>query len=210
MGGTGGTYNLLGGDTGASTSSSPVSQDGFLGSRAALPEVAPATGAPTSEADFNAWMQSVLGVTQGVPAATPTNAGNPLIANPTVAEGFTHAGYPQPPATDGVAHIGAAPPPPVAAAPVAKEFAAPTSFRPIWDVAAEVNHELGMKYAWQPEVGWQNNPERAREWLQMIADKGGDWRDATTGKKPGYPYAYNIDPVAGMGQIYWPGDPARK
>jgi hypothetical protein len=208
MGGVGGTYNLMGG--GDTTSSSPVDQNGFLGSRAALPE---ASGTPTSEADFSTWLASIqqaVNGQQGVPMAAPTtDAGNPLVANPTTVTGFAHADYPAPPVT-GIEHIsGAAPAPPPVVDTTPKEFAAPTSFRPIWDVAAEVNHELGMKYAWQPEYGWQNNPERAREWLQMIADKGGDWRDNTTGKKAGYPYAYNIDPVGGMGQIYWPGDPAR-
>jgi len=204
MGGTGGTYNLAGG--GDTTSSSPVSQDGFLGSRAALP--AASTTTPTSEADFSTWLASIQQAAQGIPTASTTDAGNPLIANPTTAAGFAHADYPVAAAAE-VGHLGAAAPVAPAVDTTPKEFAAPTSFRPIWDVASEVNDALSQKYAWDHTVGWQNDPVRAREWLQMIADKGGDWRDSTTGVKPGYGYGYNIAAPAGMGQIYWPGDPAR-
>ena len=167
-------------------------------------------------------MTGLLGTdSPAAPAATPASA-SPLAVNPTAtgrqfgapaagAGGFQSAAYPSLAAD--IPHIGAPDKPKTPVADPAKPFAAPTSFRPIWDVTAEVNHELSQKYAGVPhaqQMGWDKDPVRALEWLQLVADKGGDWRDSTTGAKgAAYPYGYNIAAPAGMGQVYWPGDPAR-
>jgi len=72
-------------------------------------------------------------------------------------------------------------------------------------VTSEVNDALSRKYGGQTHAsqqGWDKDPVKALEWLQMVADRGGDWRDHNS------PY-YNIAAPAGMGQVYWPGDPSR-
>jgi hypothetical protein len=142
-------------------------------------------------------------------ASTGTGAGpqTGLLA-PSSAGPMGFSSNPYPTRSAAVETFAAAAPPPAAAA-ASGPFAAPTSFRPIWDVASEVNDQLSRKYAGNQQVGWQNDPTMAQEWLQLIADKGGDWRDSTTGMKPGYGYGYNIAAPGGMGQVYWPGDPAR-
>lgn len=200
MGGVGGTYNLMGG--GDTTSSSPVDQNGFLGSRAALPE---ASGTPTSEADFSTWLASIqqaVNGQQGVPMAAPTtDAGNPLVANPTTVTGFAHADYPAPPVT-GIEHIsGAAPAPPPVVDTTPKEFAAPTSFAKPWDAMIGANGILSSRGQVGNDRNWNQNPEAVRQWLQAFADSGGDYRVQDQ-------YYNLVSPGAGM-KIYWPGDPAR-
>ena len=207
MGGTGGTYNLMGGDSGAaaSTDTQAAQMNGLAGSRGALaanPTIDAALGTgPTTQADFNTWMQSVLGMTQGIPTATATNAGNPLIANPTQAaapEGFQHAAYPEPAAAD-VGHLGAALP---KVEEVAKEFAAPTSFLSPREAAKAAAAKLTNNTLYS-QAGWEtSNPEAMKLWLQTIADVGGDYRQ--TDDYYTHPVAYNPSM-----KIYWPGDPAR-
>ena|SRR5215213_4772620 len=200
MGGVGGTYNLMG-DSGASTSS-PVSQEGLAGSRAALPEAA--TGTPATDADFSTWLASVMGATQGIPAASPTNAGNPLIANPTEAAappGFQHSPYPEAP-TAGIEHIGAAVPVAPKADETPKEFAAPTTFANPWDAMIGANAKVAGKGLFYSDQNWDKNPAAVQEWLQAYADAGGDYRKQDK-------YYNTVSPGAGM-KIYWPGDPARK
>ena len=206
MGGTGGTYNLMGGDSGAaaSTDTQAAQMNGLAGSRGALaanPTIDAALGTgPTTQADFNTWMQSVLGMTQGIPTATATNAGNPLIANPTQAaapEGFQHAAYPEPAAAD-VGHLGAALP---KVEEVAKEFAAPTSFAKPWDAMIGANGILSSRGQVGSDPNWNQNPVAVQQWLQAFADSGGDYRVQDQ-------YYNLVSPGSGM-KIYWPGDPAR-
>lgn len=135
----------------------------------------------------------------GTGAGPATGLLAPAPANPM---GFQSASYPV--AAKPVNTFAAAAPP--AAAPEApKEFAAPTSFRPIYDATSEVNTELSrgpsMKRAEALGGNWINDPELSREWLQAIADHGGDWR-----KTDQY---YNPVTLAAGQKIYWPGDPAR-
>lgn len=205
MGGTGGTYNLLGGDTGSSTPTPAA--DGYMGSRAALPEAAP-SGTGTSEADFNTWMQSILGVTQGVPTATPENLANPLIANPAEAAappGFHHEPYPTAPAE--VEHIGAAPPPPPKVEDKPVVDYTPTSFADPRGLSSNPTRQAEILAA---GPNWVNNNELVRSVLQDVADRGGDWR-ATSVSSPGpnnwsNPILQYLQPGT---KIYWPGDPDR-
>jgi hypothetical protein len=125
------------------------------------------------------------------------NAGGNTIAGPM---GFNSDPYPTRAAP--VDTFAAPTPTPAPVAETPKEFAAPTSFRPIYEATSEVNDELSRKYAGNGPRGWDKDPVMALEWLQAVADHGGDWRDHAS------PY-YNIAAPAGMGKVYWPGDPAR-
>ena len=130
-------------------------------------------------------------------AAVPSQTTNPANL------GFGAAGLGKP--TVPVPTMAAAPAPAAAASEAPKEFAAPTSFRPIYEATSEVNTELSrapsMKRAESLGGAWINDPELSREWLQAIADHGGDWR-----LNDQY---YNPVHLQGNQKIYWPGDPAR-
>jgi hypothetical protein len=146
------------------------------------------------------------------PAAVAAASGSPLDVNPTAgatqygtppagAEGFVHTPYGDPTA-GGLRHIGAAAPAPVAAAEAAKKDYTPTSFRPIYDAVVDATAQVGGKGLFYSDKNWDKNPEAARQWLQAIADAGGDYRLQDK-------YYNSVALPAGQ-TVYWPGDPARK
>ena len=156
---------------------------------------APETPAPVAEPrPYETAGAPSTGLLSGAaPIAGPTTG--TLAAQPT---GFSHTPFPTHAAP---VQTYAAPEAP-AAPEVPKDFAAPTSFRPIYEATSQANDLLSRKYAGSGSKGWTQDPVMAQEWLQAVADAGGDWRDHAS------PY-YNIAAPAGMGKVYWPGDPAR-
>lgn len=133
------------------------------------------------------------------------NAGGNTITGPM---GFQHDPYPT--AAAPVATF-AAPAPVAPAAPeVPKEFAAPTSFRPIYDAVADATAATGGKGLFYSDQNWTSNPEAVRQWLQAVADAGGDYRTGYGGTSAAQGNYNPANPgMLGGQKVYWPGDPAR-
>jgi hypothetical protein len=206
MGGTG--------NTGATPEKQAGVQDAITASgNASLPQWGAGAAAPGDVAPQG----GLPGLTEAPPTLRPyeetvgsTGAGaepsTGLLAPQTGPMGFQHDPYPTAAAP---VQTFAAAAPAAAAAGDGKDYT-PKSFRPIYDAVADATAATGGRGLFYNDQNWTNNPEAVRQWLQAVADAGGDYRTGyggTTAAQGNYNPA-NPGMLGGQ-KVYWPGDPAR-